>query len=112
LNLQNHQIHNNVETGQDKQEETRRWQIFTIILVPCDCSSGVLLWFWQVEFSKRSTRRHTTDYTSRTDQEFYRRKLTIYEKVHQQMADLTNALDDVSSTREQEIPLTNCMLFI
>src|SRR5437016_11396339 len=97
LNLSIVRVENRIETVRTKQDETRKWQIFIVILTPLATAVlGGLVWLWQSQLQQHIDEQ-TRELTTRLalTEEFYRRKLTVYEKVHQQTTDLTNALNDV-----------------
>ena len=76
-----------------KLEDSKKWQIILAIFTAL---IGFSVWYAQSRIQLRiDDKSRELESRLALNQEFYRRKLSTYEKVHKQMADLINSLDEV-----------------
>jgi hypothetical protein len=80
-----------------KREESKKWQIVIVLSAPIATAVlGCFVWFWQSGLQHHiDDQAHELTSRLALSEEFYRRKLAVYEKIHQQTVDLVNALNDV-----------------
>jgi len=90
-----------------KQENTKQWQI---VLAVVTALIGFSVWYAQSRIQLRiDDNSRQLEARLALNQEFYRRKLSSYEKVHAQMADLINALNDVRFDPSGKKPAVNAL---